>query len=253
LLPRAAKVILSACLCLVPAAAWAETHFEAAQRLLESGHETEARRALELELELRPNNLEARYNLAVLLARIGHRQEAVRLYRENMKRGRHLPSVVNLSAIYLKQGKRKEAVRLLQAASGTFRSEAVPWYLLAGIAEKEKQAKLADRYYRQSLKADRKNGFAHIRYARFLARHHRARAAAKHAASAVKLLPECAICFRISGDVFRQGGKKRQALIAYQKAAALAPDRDIRMDIIAMLETLGKHRRAARMKRALKH
>jgi len=196
--------------------------------------------------------MEARFNLAVLLTRINHESAAVRLYRENMKYGRHLPTVVNLSAIYLKQGKRKAAIRLLEEATRKFRSEAVPWYLLAAIAETEKKLQQANQYYRKALKADRKNGFAHIRYARFLANQHHFKTAEKHAAHAVRLLPECAMCFKIEGDVFRRSGKPKQALAAYQKAAALAPDRDIRMDIIAMLDALGEHRRARVVKRALK-
>jgi len=237
---------------LLPSGGWAETHFEAAQRLLESGYETEARRSLELELKLRPNNLEARFNLAVLLTRIGHREEALRLYQENMKRGRHLPSVANLSAMYLKQGKRKAAIRLLEKATRKFRAEAVPWYLLAAIAEKKKNMEKADQYYRKGLKADHKNGFAHIRYARFLARRHHLKTAKKHADRAVHLLPECAVCFKIEGDILRQSGDKKQALTAYQKAAALSPGRAIRLDISAMLDAVGEHRRARMIKRALK-
>jgi len=244
---------LFVCLCLVPTTVWAETHFEAAQRLIGSGQETEARRALELELKLRPKNLEARYNLAVLLTRIGHREDAIRLYQKNMKRGGHLPTVANLSAIYLKQGKRKLAIRLLKNATRKFRAEAVPWYLLAAIAEKNKQVQQADAYYQKALKADRKNGFAHIRYARFLAGRHHLKAAKKHAEHAIRLLPECAACFKIEGDILRQSGDSKAALAAYQKAAALSPDRAIRLNIIALLDTLGKHQRAEIMRQALKN
>jgi len=252
LLPRVTKTVFLVCLCLVPAAAQAETHFEAAQRLLESGHETEARRALELELKLRPRNLEARYNLAVLIMHIGHPEEAVHLYQQNMKYGWHLPTVANLSTIYLKKGQRNLAIQLLEKATRRFHSEAVPWYLLAAIAEQRKQFKKADQYYRKALKADRKNGFAHIRYARFLARRHQFNAAKKHAARAVRLLPECAVCFKIEGDILRQSGDMKQALSAYQKAAALMPNRAIRMDIITMLDAFGEHQRANIMKQALK-
>lgn len=252
MLPRAVKGVFLACLCFIPTAALAETHFEAAQRLLESGQETEARRALELELQLRPNNLEARYDLAILLTRIGHRKDAMHLYQENMKHGWHLPTVANLSAIYLKQGKRKDAIGLLEKATRKFHAEAIPWYLLAAIAEEKKNVKEADDYYRKALKADRKNGFAHIRYARFLASHHRLKIARKHADRAVHLLPECAVCFKIEGDILRQSGHKKQALTAYQKAAALSPDRAIRLDIIAMLDAIGEHRRALMIKQALK-
>jgi len=252
LLPRAAKAVFIACLCLISTSVWAETHFEAAQRLLESGYETEARRSLELEIKLRPRNLEARYDLAVLLMRIGHREEATRLYQENMKHGWHLPTVANLSAIYLTRGKRKPAIRLLENATRRFRSEAVPWYLLASIAEQQKQFKKADKYYQKSLKADRKNGFAYIRYARFLASRHRLKIAITHAEHAVRLLPGCAPCFNIEGNILRQNHETKRALIAYQKAVSLSPNRAIRLNIIAVLNALGEHRRAGMMKQALK-
>ncbi len=245
-------MIVLACLYLIPSAGLAGTYFEAAQRLFESGHETDARRSLTLEIGLRPGNLEARYDLAVLLMRIGHREEAIRLYQENMKRGWYLPTVVNLSALYLKRGKRKSAIRLLESATRKFRSEAVPWYLLAAIAKQQKQFKKADKYYQQSLKADRKNGFAHIRYARFLASRHRLRAAITHAEHAMRLLPECAPCFNIEGNILRQNHEIKRALIAYQKAVSLSPGRATRLNIIAMLDALGEHRRANTMRQAMK-
>jgi len=231
--------------------AWAETHFEASQRLLESGHETEARRSLELEIERRPDNLEARYNLAVLLTRIGHESIASQLYRDNMKYGKHLPSIVNLSALYLKQGRKKEAKRLLEKATLSFRSEATPWYLLASIAEQQKNITQADRDYRKALKADRNNGFSHIRYARFLAATHHLKSAQSHAERAVYILPECAVCFKIKGDILRQNKHMKQALVAYQKAAALSPNRSIRLNIIAMLNAIGEHQRAKLMQQGL--
>lgn len=248
--------MLLACLCLVSTVAWSETYFEAAQRLLEGGHETEARRALALEIKLRPRNLEARYDLAVLLMRIGHRKEATRLYQEDMKRGWYLPAVANLSAIYLKQGKRESAIRLLENATRKFRSEAVPWYLLAAIAEQQKQFRKADQYYQRSLKADRKNGFAYIRYARFLASRHRLQLAIIHAEHAVRLLPECAPCFNIEGNILRQNHEVKQALAAYQRAISMSSDRAanraMRLKIIALLDTLGEHQRARMMKQAMK-
>jgi len=247
----APKAIFLVCLCLIPAAGRAETYFQAAQRFLEEGRETEARRALAREIKLRPGNLEARYDLAVLLMRIDHREEAARLYQENMKHGWYLPAVANLSAIYLQQGKRQSAIRLLEKATRKFRSEAVPWYLLASIAEQQKQFEKANEYYQRSLEADHKNGFAHIRYARFLASRHRLKLAIIHAKRAVRLLPECAPCFNIEGDILRQNHEMKRALAAYQKAASLSPGRTIRLKIIAMLDTLGEHQRANTMKQAM--
>lgn len=233
-----------------PAAA-ADSYFEAAQQFLEAGKETEARRALAQELRMRPHNLDARYNLAVLLQRIGHADEAERLYEENLQRGPHLPSAVNLSAIHVGRNDTAKARGLLQKAAKQFRHEAVPRYLLAELSEAQGDRASAATFFREALKADPLNGFAHLRYARFLAKGKRRAQAVKHAKRAVKLLPECAPCWQIYGDIMRQGGNDKQALAAYQRAAALMPERAIRLRIIAALEGLGERDRAARMRRAL--
>ncbi|MDQ6965855.1 MAG: tetratricopeptide repeat protein, partial [Mariprofundaceae bacterium] len=215
-----------------PLCSHAETHFEAAQRLMQAGQETEARRALKLEVGTRPANLEARFNLAVLLERIGHDDEAVILYRVNMKRGRHLPSVVNLSAWLRNHGQNREAETLLKQATQDFRSEAVPWYLLAEMAQEKGNDKQASSFFKRAIKADKKNGFAHLRYARFLAINKPGTEAVIHARSAVRLLPTCAPCLNIAGDIFAKAGEKKQALVVWQKSIAIAPDAALRSKIL---------------------
>ncbi len=238
-------------MCLPAMSAWGKTPFEAAQAFYESGRETEARRALRQELRLRPRNLDARYDLAVLLARIGHDKEAKRLYEENLKRGRHLPSIVNLSAMLREEGHMEKARQLLLKATRYFRAEAVPWYLLADMAARGGHTGQAETYYRRALEADALNGFSHLRYARFLARQKRYGPALKHAGRAASLLPDCAPCWHILGTIQQQAGHPRQALAAYQRSAALKPGRDIRKRIIAVLESMGENERAAAMRRVL--
>lgn len=208
---------------------------------------------MQKELDVRPDNLDARYDLAVLLQRIGYEKDAIKLYKENLERGRHLPSTVNLSAIYLRHGHRDQAIRLLKEATRAFRHEAVPWYLLARIASQDGDKELAGRDYRRALKADPLNGFAHIRYARFLASQGHIRTAVKHARRATKLLPECAECFKILGDIQTKKGSYKKALTAYQKSAALSPKRALHERIAETFEKLGEHERADNIRRALQH
>ncbi len=228
-----------------------KTPFEAAQKFYESGQETEARRALKQELLLRSDNLEARYNLAVLLAHIGHHDEARLLYEENLKHGRHMPSAVNLSAIHVKNGERGKARDLLLAATKRFRFEAVPFYLLAEMDAEDGNIKQADIYFRKALKADTLNGFAHLRYARFLSSQNRYTLALKHGQRAVALLPECAPCWRELGDIQKKADRPDKALASYQRSAALNPDMALRKRIIAVLEAAGEDERAATMKQAI--
>jgi len=232
---RAGSLWLILLLLLPAAASHAETYFESAQHLLENGQETEARRALSREIAVRPRNLEARYNLAILLERIGHATEASELYRDNIKRGRHLPSVVNLAAYLRKQHQNDAAIKLLFKATKTFPAEAVPWYVLAGMAEKRGANKKAENYYQQALKADAKNGFAHLRYGRFLSRQGKIKQAGRQISKALSLLPQCAPCLRIGGDILVQAGKQKQALKAWQRSIALEPNPNLRKKITTAL------------------
>lgn len=225
----------------------------AAQRYVEAGQDTEARRALTHELKLHPDNLAARYNLAVLLTRIGHTDEARALYEENMRRGWHLPTVVNLSALEIAAGQDEQAHQLLQTATRHFPHEAVPWYLLAAQAIKQKRIDEARRDFERAIRADARNGYAQIRYARFLADQGELTAALAHSSKAVALLPNVGPCWRIRGDILSRAGRDDAALAAYQRAAALDPDIAIRQRIIATLHKLGKNARAAHMRRALEH
>ena len=235
MLRRASNLWLALLFIFAPAA-HAETYFQSALKYIESGRETEARRALQREIAVRPRNLEARYDLAVLLERIGHDKQAAELYRENLRRGRHLPSLVNLAAFLRRHHQEEKAEALLHAATKQYRSEAVPWYLLAEIAVERRDARNAEKDFRNALRADRKNGFAHLRYARFLVAQGRLRAAIKHARRGIRLLPDCAPCQRIAGDILMQGGRKKEALHAWQRSMALSPRPALREKILKALE-----------------
>jgi len=251
---RVRYIPIMACLalCLVSQPADAKSYFERSQELYEAGHETEARRALRRELMIRPGNLDARYNLAVMLEHISHGKEAETAYVENMRRGAHLPTIINLSAMYTRRGKRDKSIKLLKQASRGFRSEAAPWYLLAQMAEKDGNIELARHNYQNSINADPLNGFAHIRFARFLSRHKDPSQALMHATRATGLVPGCAPCWKIMGDVLWKKGQLKQSYAAYQKSSAISPDRRIRERMVKLLYAMGEKKRASNMERGLK-
>jgi len=221
---------IAACLLSVFLGGCTNTHLETAQQHLFSGHEYEARHALELEIADHPDNLDARYNLAVLLERSGHEKEAAGLYRENLEH-QHLPSMVNLSAWLRRQGQVDEARALLQQATQDYRSEAVPYYLLAEMSEQDGKNDQAASLYRKAIKADNKNGYAHLRFAQFLADTGDIGAAVAQAHKAVRLLPRCGSCLNMAGDILAKGGKNSQALALWQRSIAIAPAPDLRVKI----------------------
>ncbi|MDX8389345.1 MAG: tetratricopeptide repeat protein [Mariprofundaceae bacterium] len=206
-----------------PALLLAKTPFELAQKLYEQGNETEAKRALQHELRLRPHNLDARYNLARLLEKAGHEREAERLYRENIDRGSHLASMINLAMILKEHGNNDEALKTIHKATKRYRHDALPWYLLAELHLQSKQLNLAEKAFIKALRADPLNGFAHLRYARFLSqyRQKKSKLAEKHGKRAVSLLPMCSSCWQLYGDILKSANKPVAARIAMQKGRAL--------------------------------
>ena len=231
--------------------ALAETPFQAAGIYIESNQITEARRALESELRLRPGNLEARYNLAILLEKIGHRDAAQKMYETNINAGRHLPSIVNLAALLQDKGQQNEAVQLLETATKQYKYEATPWYLLARIAENRGDNNAAIQLYQRALKADPLNGFAYLHYADYQSRHDMKGFGLKYGAKASKLLSTCAPCWRNYGDILHRAKKDKDALAAYQRSLAIDPADKTRQQLVISLRALGQNERADKIQRGL--
>jgi len=229
----------------------AKSPFQSAQHFIETGQHTEARRALKSELRMRPENIEARYNLAVLLENIDHPQQAQALYEENLTYAWHLPSIINLAVLLQRQGKMEQARLWLQQATAKIKNEATPWYLLAAMADKEDKPVKAVSLYREALKADPLNGFAWLHFADFQSRHNTPGKGLEYAAKATRLLPSCAPCWRKYGDILRTAGENRQAVEAFQHSLAIEPDNKTRQHLIDALRSLGQYERADRMQQAL--
>jgi len=234
-----------------PANCLARSDFQRAQQLLELGQITEARRALQSELRIHPENIEARYNLAVLLEDIGHHADAQSLYEKNLSLSWHLPSLINLATLLERQGHTEKASQWLEKATRKIRHEAAPWYLLASISEKKGKMTLAISQHKKAIRADPLNGFAWLHFANFQSRHHLADNGIKYAEKALRLLPDCAPCWRSYGDIMRRTGDNHKALAAYQHSLAIRPDSATRQQLITTLRHLGQTERAERMQQAL--
>lgn len=236
---------------LAPLSAQAETPFQASQQFIETGQVTEARRALESELRMRPDNLEARYNLAVLLESSDHKFNAISLYQENLAIAWHLPSLANLASALKESGKITEAQQWLEKGAIDLKHEATPWYMLAAISEQQNNITKATTQYRKALKADPLNGFAHLHYAAFQSRHKLADHGIKHGNKATRLLPGCAPCWRKYGDILSNSKMKQKALAAYQRSLAIEPERETRQLLVSTLRALGYKQRADQIQRGL--
>ena len=240
-----------AIMALAPLSADAATPFEASQQFIESGQSTEARRALETELRMRPNNIEARYNLAVLLEESGHQADAMALYEQNLAISWHLPSLINLASALERSGKTLEAQQWLEKGTKRLRHEATLWYLLAAQSEKRGDITKATRQHQKALKTDPLNGFAHLHYASFQSRHKLNDMGLKHGTKATRLLPECAPCWKAYGSILQHAEKNNDALDAYQRSLSIEPDTATREKLIVVLRKLGHHDRAEQIQRGL--
>ncbi|ATX80308.1 Tetratricopeptide repeat-containing protein [Mariprofundus aestuarium] len=243
-----ALILPVATLALTPLSAYAETPFEASQQLIETGQITEARRTLELELRLRPENIEARYNLAVLLEESDHQPEAIALYQKNLEKAvRHLPSLINLASALERSGRISEAQQWLEKGTKEIKHEATPWYLLAMMSERRGDNITANTLYQKALKADPLNGFAYLHYAIFQSGNDVGDRGIKYGAKAIRLLPKCAPCWSSYGTILQHVGKDGEALDAYQRSLSIDTDINTRKKLIGLLRRMGEVERAERM------
>ena len=235
-----------------PLPAYAETPFEASQQFIETGQITEARRALEIEIRLRPGNIEARYNLAVLLEESGHQAEAIALYQKNLeKAARHLPSLINLASALERSGRTSEAQQWLVKGTIEIKHEATPWYLLAKMYERRSDTITAATLYQKAMKADPLNGFAYLHYATFQSGNNLGDLGLKYGAKAIRLLPQCAPCWSSYGSILQHAGKNEESLDAYQHSLSIDTDINTRIKLIAVLRKLGHLDRAEQMQRGV--
>ncbi|HXH71835.1 MAG TPA: tetratricopeptide repeat protein [Mariprofundaceae bacterium] len=227
------------------------TAFSTAFEYRDKGEMTEYRRALEREVKTNPGNLDARYDLALDFEESNHKEDARKLYEENLQHRWHFPSAINLANLLQRQGDTAQAEKILQQTSEHFPHEATPWYLLAGISAANGQNEQAKDQFGQAIAADPNNGFARLRFAEFLAAQGNLDEATDQAHKAVALLPMCAPCWQGYGDILHQAGKDRDAVTAYQRSLALRPDPDTRLRLIRSLQAINETVRAEHMRDAL--
>jgi len=123
--------------------------------------------------------------------------------------------------------------------------------MLAELAMQDNHIKQGEYYFQKSLKADPLNAFAHLRYAQFLSHQKQHSQAIKHAKKALRIKTSCAICWQIYGDILQNAKQPKDALKAYQRSLAIAPNSDTRQHLIDVLQQLGEYQRAKRMQQAL--
>jgi len=242
-----ALTLLNACASVAPP----QSAWQSGQKQMQAGQWTEARRSFERELEEHPDNQKARYNLALLLTRSGHIDDAASLYRDNLKIGWHFPSAINLAQILQTSGNTDEAITLLQKAGEKSAHEATPWYLLAEIADAQSKHDLAGQYFQKAIMADPENAYAHLRYATFQSQQKLDDSGLGEGKKALSLMPDCAVCWRQYGDILQTSGENEPARSAYQHSLAIQPSWQTRQRLIDLLRSDGHTVQADRMQEAL--
>ncbi|RMH61854.1 MAG: tetratricopeptide repeat protein [Zetaproteobacteria bacterium] len=240
-------VLVSACATSLPG----NDPIQRAESLRQQGRIAEARRVLTDYLERHPEQLDARYNLALIHAQQGDTDTAIRLYRANLARAAHLPSSVNLALLYQRRRLFSAALQVLQDAARAYPRRALPRYLIGIIHWQQGQLSAAKQAFLRALAAEPGNGYAHWHYARYLASTGQRTAALAETRKAVHMQPDCANCWRFYAQLLAAQGRPYDAIAAYQHSLAIRPDTATRQALITLFEQTGEHRRAQRMRQAL--
>lgn len=210
-----------------------------AWQLYEAGNEPAARRLWQLQLDEHPRDRQARFNLASALEAIGHDNEAKAHYLLILEQGDDVATLVNLAKLYHRHGDKDQAYQLLKHAARSFPTDAMPVYTYADILAFDGNSAEADKQFKRALKTDWHNGFAHLHYARFLFDRNDHLLALKHAREGVQQQPSNHLGWLLLGDIQTRTKQYKQALVAFERSAAIHDSPEIRNRIINTRKKMG--------------
>ncbi len=218
-----ALAFLSGCFTVPPPI---ESHFNRGVELYDEGKYAEAIEEYKLALRRDPDDLFAKYNLAVVYQDQEKYDRAEKLYREILDQTEDTRSRVNLAAIHYVRGDREAAYAELKQAARHNPDSAVPWSALGEYRQREKDFDRAENHYLQALEIDDQHAPTHHRLGRLLCETERPGPCRTHLEKAVALEPEEPLYLDTLAGFHETQGEAYEAIHLLERLSVLEPDRE---------------------------
>ena len=201
-----------------------EAHYSLAGMLAELGRTEEAIRHLEESMRIRPDFAIALSDLGRLHLLNGDTERAVSLFGRAIKAGPELPQAHhNLATALLGQGKANEAEAHFRRALGEWPDFAEAHYGLGEVLESRSDSAAALEHFRRAVSAKPDFPLAHFRLGNVLAKTGDDEAAVRHYDAAIELLPDFGPALFNRAAVLARQGKIERAMRSLERLLKLEP------------------------------
>ena len=202
-----------------------EAHYSLAGMLAELGRTEEAIRHLEESLRIRPDFAMALSDLGRLHLLNGDMEQAESLFGRAIAAGPELPQAHhNLGTALLGQGKANEAEAHFRRALGEWPDFAEAHYGLGEVLESRSDSAAALEHFRRAVSAKPDFPLAHFRLGNVLAGTGDDEAAVRHYDAAIELLPDFGPALFNRAAVLARQGKIERAMRSLERLLKLEPD-----------------------------
>jgi superkiller protein 3 len=202
-----------------------ESHYNRGVDLYDQKKYADAIEEYKLALRENPDNLFARFNLAVVYQDLKEDDSALRLYREILAKTEDTNSRINISSILYKMGDKAEAFKELEQAANHNRDNPNPLSVWGSYLQQENQLDQALEKYKAAVKIDPKHAPTWHRMGNVYALKKEYDSAFEAYSKAVMLDPEePAYLEALAGEYERRGAFMESANLLEQ-ASVQSPDR----------------------------
>ncbi len=214
-----------------------ESHYNRGVELYDKGKYTDAIKAYKLAILKDPDNLFAKYNLAVVYQDQGKLRQAMELYNEILEKTEDTNSRINLAAVHYALGNPKQAYQELKIAAENDRDSPDPLSALGEYLERKKKYKEAETIYKQALSLDKNHAVSHYRLARVYCKQGRTSTCIAGLKQAVELEPGVPRYMEELATQYANTNQTFEAINVLERVNLLQPGRE---DILVRLGNLYK-------------
>ncbi len=214
-----------------------ESHYNRGVELYDKGKYTEAIKAYKLAIRKNPDDLFAKYNLAVVYQDLGKLRQSMELYNEILEKTEDTNSRINLAAVHYALGDPKKAYQELKIAAENDRDSPDPLSALGEYLERKKKFAEAETIYRQALSLDKNHAITHYRLGRVFCKQGRTSTCIEKLKEAVELEPNVPQYMEELATQYANTNQIFEAINILERVSLLQPGRD---DILVRLGNLYK-------------